>query len=103
MEMKITMQISNGLKDRLVQQLKIQNQNVFAQEKFWEVFEKMTGAVCFDFILNKLDDSEARRFVNLMEQDETGAKAIEFAKLKIGDLEKQLVNLMQEKIQKLSS
>lgn len=97
------MQPPNDLKDRLAQQLKIQNQNVFAQEKFWEVFEKMAGAVCFDFILKKLDDSEARQFVSLTEQDETGVKAIEFAKLKIGDLEKQLVNLMQEKLQKLSS
>lgn len=95
--------IPNDLRNRLFQQLNIQNQNVFAQEKFWEVFEKMAGAVCFDFISNKLDDSEARQFMNLMEQDETGVKAVEFAELKIGDLEKQLVNLMQEKLQKLSS
>lgn len=97
------MQIPNDLKDRIAQQLNIQNQNVFAQEKFWEVFEKMAGVVCFDFILNKLEDSEARRFASLMKKDETGVEALVFAELKIGNLEKQLASLIQERLQKLSS
>lgn len=87
-----------AFQDNLLQFFQIEEADPVEKEKFLKLLEELSSQVTLDCILQKLDSTDSTTFLDLLQQDTSGQKAIEFAQQKIPMLNDIVTKKMQEEI-----
>lgn len=87
-----------NFEDQVLKFLKIENLDSAKKQEFLNGFSEFVNNVVLDFILQNLNDLDAKDFLILLEQDASGTKGFQFAKEKITDFDKKILELVKKEI-----
>lgn len=94
--------LSITTQQNISQLLSLGHQSLDEQTKLFDSLEELSLQVTLDLVLEHLDKELAKQFLELIQVDETGEKAIAFAKEHISSFENLLQVRMTEELSALA-
>lgn len=91
-----------AVQDNLIKFYNLEEADDAAKKEFLSSFEELSSQVVLDIILKELNDNDAKVFLQAAAQDQTGEKAIEFARQKIQNLDSKISTRLLEEINLLN-
>ncbi|MBM3283318.1 hypothetical protein FJY90_03620 [Candidatus Gottesmanbacteria bacterium] len=93
---------SDLIKDALLKVLKIDKADPAKQKEFLAAFEELVQQVIIKCIIDNLNNTDAKIFLDFIEKDKTGDKALSFAQSKIPNLENKITEAISQEITHLN-
>lgn len=89
--------------DELFKLLKVEKADPQKQQELLASIEEFSSELTLNFAIENLNKADFETFSQLLDEDATGAKALEFAKGKVVDFEKKLANVIKGELIRLSN
>ncbi len=93
---------SQVINDSLLKTFGIDQADPAKQQKFLDSFSQLAEEIVLQCAMANLQGQDLQTFLQLLAEDESGDKALQFAQEKIPDFTTKLQNLMQEEMQKIN-
>lgn len=94
--------LQKQIQEVILKTFKIENADPAVQDQFLTSFEELANSVVSNLVLETLTNEDIKTFLELLNQDKVGIRAMEFAKGKIPDFESKLTAEIKEQIKKIN-
>lgn len=90
------------IQNYLLKYFKLEKADSQKKEELLRNIDNLFNEIIINSILSNLDDTDAKMFFQLLEEDKTGSKVIDFAKQKITNLDTKLKEIIFQEIKNLN-